>query len=273
MLTLQASDADIATLNYERFHYPDAIIQKRLHAVYFKITQNYSCSEIGSLVDLNRKTVSQSIHNYKIGGIKSLYFNNYGTNKSILDKQKASIITDLIDNPVSSLSEAKARIESLTGMRLSISRIQVFLKKNDFKYRLIGHVPAKADDEKQRNYLENTLNPAIKMAQNGEIHLLFMDAAHFVRGAFLCCLWSITRLFIKSPSGRERLNVIGTVDAISKEILFQYLMLRTRDLICNNYFTFVYGTPFRPIHRLFIIQFWADQCNWFIKLVRWSHQS
>ena len=250
MLTLQASDAEIATLNYERFHYPDAIVQKRLHSVYFKITQsNYSCAEIGSLVDLNRKTVSQCIHTYKLGGIDSLYFNNYGTNRSILEDQKSSIIDDLTVTPVSSLSEAKARIESLTGINRSISRIEVFLKKHDFKYRLIGHIPAKADTEKQHNYLENTLNPAIKMAQSGEIHLLFMDAAHFVRGTFLCCLWSVTRLFIKSPSGRERLNVIGAVDAISKKILFQYNISYVNAVELCKFLNYLrVQLPDKPIH-------------------------
>ena len=133
MLTLQVSDAEIATLNYERFHYPDAIVQKRLQSVYFKITQpNYSCTEIGFLVDLNRKTLSECIHNYKLGGINALCYTNYGTNKSVLEEQKSSIIADLTATPVSSLSEAKARIYALTGINRSVSRIEVFLKKHGF---------------------------------------------------------------------------------------------------------------------------------------------
>lgn len=248
MLTLQASEADIATLNYERFHYPDAIVQKRLHAVYFKITQKYSCTEIGSLVDLNRKTVSQSIHNYELGGICSLYFNNYGTNKSILENQKSSIIDNLTDKPVSSLCEAKARIESLTGIERSLSSVHVFLKKHNFKYRLIGHVPAKADVEKQSNYLENILNPAIERAKNGEIYLFFMDSAHFVRTSFLCCFWSITRLFVKSPSGRERLNVIGVIDAISKKIFFHYNISYVNAVVLCEFLTYLRTQlPDKPI--------------------------
>lgn len=221
MLTLQASESEIATLNYERFHYPCPIVQKRLHAVYLKLSQpHYSCTAIGSLIDLNRKTVSECIHNYDSGGISSLYFNNYGTNQSKLECKKEAIITDLTDKPVSSLSEARERIKSLTGTERSLVSIRIFLKKHKFDYRKLGHIPAKADSEKQANYLENTLNPAIKRAKKGEIHLLFMDTAHFVRGAFLCCVWCVTRLFIKSPSGRERLNVIGAIDAISKKLFF-----------------------------------------------------
>ena len=47
-----------------------------------------------------------------------------------------------------------------------------------------------------------------------------MDAAHFVLSVFLCSLWCFTRLFVKAPAGRQRLNVLGAVNAITKQIDF-----------------------------------------------------
>jgi transposase len=47
----------------------------------------------------------------------------------------------------------------------------------------------------------------------------FVDAAHFVHGAFLGYLWCFVRLFIPSPSGRKRFNVLAALDAVSKEII------------------------------------------------------
>lgn len=49
--------------------------------------------------------------------------------------------------------------------------------------------------------------------------MFFVDAAHFVFGAFLCCLWSITRLFIRAASGRQRFNVLGAWNAITHQLL------------------------------------------------------
>ncbi len=37
--------------------------------------------------------------------------------------------------------------------------------------------------------------------------------------AFFGYLWSFTRIFIKSPSGRQRFNVLGASNAISKELV------------------------------------------------------
>jgi len=49
--------------------------------------------------------------------------------------------------------------------------------------------------------------------------VFFVDAAHFVFGTFLCCLWSFTRLFIRAASGRQRFNVLGAFQAITQELI------------------------------------------------------
>lgn len=46
-----------------------------------------------------------------------------------------------------------------------------------------------------------------------------MDAAHFVHGAFLGHLWSAERLFVPTPSGRDRFNVLGALNAVTKEVV------------------------------------------------------
>ena len=59
------------------------------------------------------------------------------------------------------------------------------------------------------------MEPEIARATAGESVLLFMDGVHFVQSAFLGCLWCFTRIFIRSPSGRKRWNVLGAYNAIS----------------------------------------------------------
>ena len=44
--------------------------------------------------------------------------------------------------------------------------------------------------------------------------MFFVDAAHFVFGTFLCCLWSFTRIFVRAASGRQRFNVLGAWNAV-----------------------------------------------------------
>ncbi len=38
-------------------------------------------------------------------------------------------------------------------------------------------------------------------------------------GTYLCCLWSILRVFIRAASGRQRFNVLGAWDAVTRRLL------------------------------------------------------
>ena len=38
-------------------------------------------------------------------------------------------------------------------------------------------------------------------------------------GTFLCCLWSIARVFVRAASGRQRFNVLGAWNAVSRKLI------------------------------------------------------
>jgi len=106
----------------------------------------------------------------------------------------------------------------MTGLSHSPLQVREFMKRHGLGYLKTGHIPAKADTEKQQQWVKSTLDPAIDQAKEGECQLLFTDAAHFILKPFICALWTVVRMFIKSSSGRTRINVICTVNAITKEV-------------------------------------------------------
>jgi transposase len=71
----------------------------------------------------------------------------------------------------------------------------------------------------QRAFLDNELKPKLDAASAGTGHVLFVDAAHFVYGTFLCCLWSLVRIFVRAASGRQRFNVLGAWNAVTHELI------------------------------------------------------
>jgi transposase len=71
----------------------------------------------------------------------------------------------------------------------------------------------------QQEFLKTELQPALDAAATGTGHVFFVDAAHFVFGTFLCCLWSLTRIFVRAASGRQRFNVLGAWNAITRELI------------------------------------------------------
>jgi transposase len=78
---------------------------------------------------------------------------------------------------------------------------------------LAEHVQAQAE------FLETQLKPCLDAAQAGDGHVFFVDAAHFVFGTFLCCLWSFTRIFVRAASGRQRFNVLGAWNAVTRQLI------------------------------------------------------
>lgn len=61
----------------------------------------------------------------------------------------------------------------------------------------------------QAEFLAEKLEPLLDTARGGTGQVFCVDAAHFVQGAFLRCLWCLRRLFIRGASGRQRDSVLG----------------------------------------------------------------
>lgn len=94
------------------------------------------------------------------------------------------------------------------------------VKKNGIKKLKCGSMPAKADIEKQCSFYNTELLPLMEKAKDGKVTLLFLDASHFVMGCdFLGCIYGKVRRFVKTFSGRNRYNVLGVLDYITKKVL------------------------------------------------------
>ena len=94
--------------------------------------------------------------------------------------------------------------------------------------------------------------------------VLFLDAAHFVYGAFLGSLWCFARVFIRSPSGRQRFNVLGALDAVTRQIhLFTNETYITAQSVCAllSQLAAFYGPRNVPL-TLFLDNARYQRCAW-----------
>lgn len=71
----------------------------------------------------------------------------------------------------------------------------------------------------QQAFRDTILEPVLEDARNGHGHVFFVDAAHFVMGAFLCCVWCLRRLFLRGGSGRKRYSVLGAWNAVTNQLV------------------------------------------------------
>ena len=218
-LPFKISKAEIDKLSYERYAYPQPMVQKRIFAVYLKMEFNYDKRLIGLITGLHYNMVTFWINVYKEKGFGGLLTNNYGTNKSELENHAENILDSFLQRPPMNAAEATQRISEMTGIIRSEQQVRVFMKRHGLKFIKCGHIPAKADNDKQHQWVETELKPVIEAAKKEQVHLFFCDAAHFVLQPFLCSLWCAFRVFIKASAGRNRINVLGAVNAITKQVV------------------------------------------------------
>jgi transposase len=141
---------------------------------------------------------------------------HYKPQKSELESYSANVRAHFSDGFIQTVKEFSHKLYELTGISRSLTQVRRFIRKAGFKWLQSGHVPAKADTEKQRQWKEKVLDAAIEDASKGNCHLFFCDAAHFVLEPFICKAWSLGRKYIKASAGRNR--VLGAVNAMTREV-------------------------------------------------------
>ena len=156
---------------------------------------------------------------YMEGGVERLNQLGYKGPVSELHAHRGSLEDEFREAPALSLRDAAERIKQRTSIERSLPQVRTFLLSTGIRCRKVGVVPAKADPEKQAQWKQEELDPRLEEAKQGKRTVFFVDGAHFVLSAFLGFVWSFTRIFLRSPSGRQRLSVLGAINAITHELI------------------------------------------------------
>lgn len=188
------------------------------------LAKGYTHEMIADILEVSAKTTFEWKKILREGGLAALAALNYKGQPSKLHSYGEQLEFEFMKNPVSTLKQAQHVIEKLTGILLSLPQIREFMLRNKLKRRKVGQIPVKADIAEQDKFKKNKLDRLVKLAVNHRIRLFFADAAHFVHQPFLGYLYSIKRVFIRAAPGRKRFNVLGALDAVTKNLA----------MVCND---------------------------------------
>lgn len=230
MLTLNISEADIERAKYERIHHPLASVRKRMDVLYWT-SQGTSRTRVSEISGVHRNSITKYIKLYHEGGISQLLSFRYTGPESKLSGHRITLEAYFKEYPPRSAKQARAAIKHLTGETLGIDAVRHFMHKLGMKPRKAGHIPAKANAEQQHLFVQNKVNKLIHKAQNERCYLFYMDGAHFTLLPLVNMIWSFSRIFIKGASGRDRINVLGALDAVSLQV---YSVINTTYVNANT---------------------------------------
>lgn len=193
------------------------VIRQRAHVILLRLEEIPNAT-ISSLTGLCETTIIDYVHQYAATGMKWVTTVNFKKPVSRLQPFDTVIRAHFDSHPVSTISQACKEILELTGITLKNTQMRTYLRKLGLEWRKVGSVPAKVNIQAQQIFLNEQLQPRLEEAKAGKRTVYFVDAAHFVMGAFLGFLWCFSRIFVRTPSGRQRFNVLGALNAITQSL-------------------------------------------------------
>lgn len=188
MIKIEFTEAEKEALNYERYHHPHPRVQKKMEALWLK-SQGISQKDICRLTGISANTLRDYIRDYLDGGIEKLKEINFYRPQSSLVEYQGTIEDYFRSKPPQNINEAMTIIEEMTGIKRSPTQVRLFLKSIGMRCLKVGFVPGKADLELQDNFKKKELIPRLDEAKKGKRAVFFVDASHFVMGAFLGWVW------------------------------------------------------------------------------------
>jgi transposase len=161
MLKINIPETDIPLLKYWRYNHPHPRVMLKMEVLYLKAL-DYSNEDIRKITGVCGNTMREYWQHYVEGGIERLKEINFYKPESELSEHSGTIEQYFTENPPSSISEAMAKIEDLTGIKRGETQTRKFLKYLKFRYIKSCSVPTKALTEEKKtnnvNFWKKTLN-------------------------------------------------------------------------------------------------------------------
>ena len=219
MLTIHPTSQQLERLRELRYRHPVAAVQRRAEIVLLVHWGIANRTEIAAFAGVHLNTVTNTLHRFIAAGPEGLLQADPDVPDPELDAFNHLIKEEWSKQPPATLKQAAKRLEEATGIRRGLSAVRRLLLRLGFNRRKAGSVPAKADPEEQARYVHYHMRRHLNAAKRGEEAVYFLDASHFVFGAFLGYLWCLARTFVRTSAGRMRYNILGAVDVFNHRLL------------------------------------------------------
>jgi transposase len=125
----------------DRFEDLDPPVQRRMEALWLK-AHGETHERIAELAGLSRPTVQRLLDMYLSGGLAAVRTFHWKVPVSALEPYRLLLEEEFRQRPPHTTAEACQRIEQLTGVRRSETRVREFLRDTlKLKWRKVGAIP------------------------------------------------------------------------------------------------------------------------------------
>ena len=192
--------------------------------------------EIAKLLFIHEKTVLKHLADYQKAN--KLHTSNGGSQQKLNNKQISSLDDHLQKKCYTKSADIAHYIQQAYCVKYSLSGVTALLHKMNFVYKKSQGIPAKADPEEQDKFVKKYRKLESRLPPDEA--LIFTDSVHPTQATKLGYGWirKGKSNFIKTTASRSRLNISGSIDIQTKEILIQkYDTINGENII--NFFKYI----------------------------------
>ncbi len=225
MLPFSLSQTDADSVNIERKTHSSRLVRDRMYVLHL-LHLGYKRGECARIVGCHANSVTTYIKMYQTGGLEAIRTLNYYFARHELAQMYEQVEEVIEHSNCSTISDVSEILKTHFAYDRTNEAVRQLLHKLGFKRRKTGTFPGKIDNfeawqAKQDSFIEK-LYRLIKKAANGNIDLVFGDAAHFVYGKFSAYSWGKGARYSPSGHGRYRINVYGAYDVVTNQVYSMY---------------------------------------------------
>lgn len=191
----------------------------RIKAIY-SLGTGSSVEEVVKILMLDEETLRNYVNRYQQGGIVELTQDHYKGSSAKLTSHELTELDEHLQQTTYLTTEAIiAYVEQAYHVFYSTSGMTALLHRLKFTYKKSKLVPAKADKEKQEQFLKDL--EIIRENKGKNDPILYMDGVHPQHNTMLAYGWikKGTDNVLKSNTGRQRVNINGALDSETHEVI------------------------------------------------------
>lgn len=141
MRRFEFSQDELTEIERDRFLHPDPAVQRRMEALWLK-AHGEKHERIVELAGLSRPTFQRLLDKYESGGLSEAKSFHWKMPVGALGPHRVDLEAEFRERPPHTVAEACERIERLTGVRRSQTRVREFLRDSlGLRWRKVGAVP------------------------------------------------------------------------------------------------------------------------------------
>lgn len=200
----------------------NAKVRDRIKAVLLH-SEGWTQEHIAQALRIHESTVWDHLNEYREK--EKLEIESGGSQSKLSEAKSKEFELHLKENTYATTKEIVAYVKKKYGISYTLQGMQAWLARHKFSYKKLKGIPAKLNEDKQKDFIDTYEELKSSLDENEVI--LFMDSVHPTQETKISYGWirKGVEKMIATVAGRKRINLTGAIE------------LNTLSIITNEYET------------------------------------